>query len=143
MSATMIHDHKPFITDEALRHRYQILETDSGLQISESRVMLFDVMEMVDRGASIYEIARTFNLTPLQVAIAVEYIETHRVALEPEFAKAIHLRDEREAYYRKQNEAVWEKIRNAPMTPQRAAVYALLDKYREIAKAEENAACPQ
>lgn len=143
MIATMVNDHKPFITDEALRHRYQILETDSGLQISESRVMLFDVMEMVDRGDSIYDIARTFNLTPLQVAIAVEYIETHRDALEPEFAKAIRLRQEREAYYRKQNEAVWEKIRNAPMTPQRAAVYALLDKYRETAKAKENAACPQ
>jgi hypothetical protein len=73
----------------------------------------------------------------------MEYIETHRAALEPEFAKAIRSRQEREAYYRKQNEAVWEKIRNAPMTPQRAAVYALLDKYRETAKAEENAACPQ
>jgi uncharacterized protein (DUF433 family) len=134
MSATMINECKPFITDGALRNRYQILETDSGLQISESRVMLFDVMEMVDRGASIYEIAQTFNLTPLQVAIAVEYIETHRTALAPEFAKAIRSRQEREAYYRKQNEAVWEKIRNAPMTPQRAAVYALLEKYRDCSR---------
>lgn len=134
MIATMINDYKPFITDGALRNRYQILETDSGLQISESRVMLFDVMELLDRGDSIYDIAQTFNLTPLQVAIAVEYIETHRTALAPEFAKAIRLRQEREAYYRKQNEAVWEKIRNAPMTPQRAAVYALLEKYRDCSR---------
>ena len=121
------------LTDEALRKRYQILETDSGLQISESRVMLFDVMEAHDAGDSIYEIAQTFNLTPLQVQTAVDYIETHRIALEPEFAKAIQARDELEAYYRKQNEEVWARIAQAPMTPERAAVYALLKKYRETA----------
>jgi uncharacterized protein (DUF433 family) len=139
MSATLMTEKMPVFTDEALRNRYQILETDSGLQISESRVMLFDVMESHDAGDSIYQIAQTFNLTPLQVQTAVEYIEAHRIALEPEFAKAIQLRQEREAYYRKQNEAVWERIAKAPMTPQRAAVYALLDKYRQNATDTGNA----
>lgn len=125
--------------DEKLRKRYQIIETDSGLRISESRVMLFDVMEAHNAGDSIYEIAQTFNLTPLQVMIAVDYIETHRAALEPEFAKAIRARDEMEAYYRKQNEEVWARIAQAPMTPERAAVYALLKKYRETTVDETNA----
>ncbi|MFN8488484.1 MAG: hypothetical protein U0350_12870 [Caldilineaceae bacterium] len=116
--------------DEKLRNRYQIIETDSGLRISESRVMLFDVMEAHDAGDSIYEIAQTFNLTPLQVMTAVDYIETHRAALEPEFAKAIQARDEMEAYYRKQNEEVWARIAQAPMTPERAAFYALREKNR-------------
>lgn len=129
--------------DEKLRKRYQIIETDSGLRISESRVMLFDVMEAHNAGDSIYEIAQTFNLTPLQVMIAVDYIETHRAALEPEFAKAIQARDEMEAYYRKQNEEVWARIAQAPMTPERAAVYALLKKYRETTVDETNAIHPQ
>lgn len=133
MSATLMTESMPAFTDEALRNRYQILETDSGLQISESRVMLFDVMEAHNEGDSIYEIAKIFNLTPLQVQIAVEYIETHRATLEPAFAKAIQLRQEREAYYRKQNEAVWERIANAPMTPERAAFYALREKNRHAA----------
>lgn len=123
--------------DEKLRKRYQIIETDSGLRISESRVMLFDVMEAHNVGDSIYEIAQTFNLTPLQVMIAVDYIETHRAALEPEFAKAIQARDEMEAYYRKQNEEVWARIAKAPMTPERAAFYALREKNRR--EAEERA----
>lgn len=127
------------LTDEKLRNRYQIIETDSGLRISESRVMLFDVMEAHNAGDSIYEIAQTFNLTPLQVQTAVDYIERHRVALEPEFAKAIQARDELEAYYRKQNEEVWARIAQAPMTPERAAVYALLKKYRETAADSTNA----
>ncbi len=129
--------------DEKLRKRYQIIETDSGLRISESRVMLFDVMEAHNAGDSVYEIAQTFNLTPLQVMIAVDYIETHRAALEPEFAKAIQARDEMEAYYRKQNEEVWARIAKAPMTPERAAVYALLKKYRETAVDETDAIHPQ
>jgi len=127
------------LTDEKLRNRYQILETDSGLRISESRVMLFDVMEAHDTGDSIYEIAQTFNLTPLQVQTAVDYIERHRVALEPEFIKAIQARDELETYYRKQNEEVWERIRNAPMTPERAAFYALREKNRREATEHERA----
>ncbi len=133
----------PASTDEILRSRYQILETDSGLQISESRVMLFDVMEAYDAGDSIYQISQTFNLSPLQVQIAVDYIETHRAALEPEFANAIQLRTEREEYYRKLAEQRWGKIAQLPMTPQRTAVYALLDKYRVTATGEINAVYPQ
>lgn len=121
---------KEFDSEALLRNRYQILETDSGLQISESRVMLFDVMEAHNEGDSIYQIAQTLNLTPLQVQIAVDYIEAHRAKLEPEFTRAIQLRNEREAYYRKQNEAVWERIANAPITPEKAAFYALREKNR-------------
>lgn len=130
-------------TGDPLRNRYQILETDSGLQISESRVMLFDVMEAYDTGNSIYQISQTFNLSPLQVQIAVDFIEAHRAALEPEYAKAIQLRTEREKHYRRLAEERWERIARLPMTPQRAAVYALLDKYRAAATGETNAVYPQ
>jgi uncharacterized protein (DUF433 family) len=117
--------------------RYQILETDSGLQISESRVMLFDVMEAYDEGDSIYQISQTFNLTPLQVQTAVDYIEKHRAALEPEFAKAIQLRKEREEYYRALAEERWQKIAELPMTPLRAAFYALREKNRQAIEATD------
>ena len=119
------------LTDEALRNRYQIVETDDGLQISESRVLLFDVMEAYDEGDSIYEISDTFNLTPLQVETAIDYIERHRTALEPELAKAVQLRKEREEYY---HQLAAEHRKNRPplpMTPERAAIYALLEKYRQ------------
>ena len=131
------------IIDESLRNRYQILETDSGLQISESRVMLFDVMEAHEEGDSIYEIASTFNLTPLQVQIAVEYIEKNRIKLEPEFAKAIQARGEREAYYRNLNEAIWEQIAKAPMTPERATFYALREQNRRKTSERVHASYPQ
>jgi len=113
--------------------RYQILETDSGLQISESRVMLLDVMEAHNEGDSVYQISQTFNLTPLQVQIALEYIEKHRAALEPQLARAIQLRQKREVYYQDLAAGRWEKIAQLPMTPLRAAFYALREKNRQVA----------
>lgn len=37
---------------------YHIFEGDSGLQISESRVLLFDVMQYYDDGKSIYQLCQ-------------------------------------------------------------------------------------
>lgn len=125
---------------KSLHDRYQIFEGDNGLQISESRVLLFDVMEAHDEGDSIYEISRTFNLTPLQAQTAVDYIEQHRAALEPRFAKAIQRREERRMYYEKQLEEHLKNRSPLPMTPERAALYALLDKYRQPAEKVSNAA---
>ena len=122
---------------------YQILETESGLQISESRVLLFDVMEAYDEGDSNYQICETFNLTPLQVKTAIAYIEKHRAALEPELAKAIQLRKEREVYHRRLAQERWAKAAPLPMTPLRAAVYALLEKNRIPTNAEMDADYPQ
>lgn len=123
--------------------RYQILETESGLQISDSRVLLFDVMEAYDAGESIYQICETFNLTPLQVKIAVAYIEKHRAALEPELVKAIQFRKEREVYHRRLTAERLAKVSPLPMTPLRAAMYALLEKNRIPTNGDLDADYPQ
>jgi uncharacterized protein (DUF433 family) len=120
-------------------NRYQIVEANGTLMISESRVSLFDVMILHDEGDSIYEISMTYNLTPLQVQTAVDYIEKHRATLEPELAEAIRSREERERYYRAMEKEIWEKIAKQPMTPQRAAFYALREKNRQAEKVEANA----
>ena len=119
--------------------RYQIVEANGTLMISESRVSLFDVMILHDEGDSIYEISATYNLTPLQVKTAVAYIEKNRATLEPELVEAIRVREERERYYRALEKEIWEKIAKEPMTPQRAAFYALREKNRQAAKAEADA----
>lgn len=121
--------------DDPFANRYQIVEANGTLMISESRVSLFDVMILHDEGDSIYEISMTYNLTPLQVKTAVAYIEQHRAILEPVLAEAIRVREERERYYRALEKEIWEKIAQQPMTPQRAAFYALREKNRQATKA--------
>lgn len=128
---------------EAWSGPYHIYEGDSGLQISESRVLLFDVMQYYDAGKSIYQLCEIFNLTPLQVKTAIAYIDKHRATLEPELAKAIAYRKEREAYHRRLAAERWEKIAQLPMTPLRAAVYALLEKNRVSMNGSANADCAE
>lgn len=125
--------------DNPFANRYQIVEANGTLMISESRVALFDVMILHDEGDSIYEISMTYNLTPLQVQTAVDYIEKHRATLEPELAAAIRAREERERYYRAIQKEIEERIAKEPMTPQRAAFYALRAKNRQ-AEVQGNAA---
>lgn len=125
--------------DSPFANRYQIVEANGTLMISESRVALFDVMILHDEGDSIYEISTTYNLTPLQVQTAVDYIEKHRATLEPELAEAIRAREERERYYRGLEKEIWEKIAKQPMTPQRAAFYALREKNRQAAEVKADA----
>lgn len=123
--------------------RYQVIETQDGLMISESRVSLYDVMELYKEGDSIYEISDTFNLTPLQVQTAIDYIEAHRATLELQLVKAIQLREEREQYYRTIQKEIWDKIAKEPMTPQRAAFYALRSRHLHELELESNAAHSQ
>ncbi|MFZ4662661.1 MAG: hypothetical protein ACOYNY_36980 [Caldilineaceae bacterium] len=125
--------------DNPFANRYQIVEANGTLMISESRVSLFDVMILHDEGDSIYEISMTYNLTPLQVQTAVDYIKKHRATLEPELAAAIRAREERERYYRAIQKEIEERIAKEPMTPQRAAFYALRAKNRQ-AEVQGNAA---
>ena len=131
---------KSVAQEQLWRNRYHIFEGDNGLHISESRVLLFDVMEAHDEGDSIYEISSTFNLTPLQVQTAVDYIEAHRAALEPRFVKAIQRREERREYYDKLLEEHLKNRPPLPMTPERAAIYALLAKARQSVEKGSNAA---
>lgn len=55
------------------------------------------------------------------------------LTIEPELARALQRRQEREEYY---HNLLAEHRKNRPplpMTPERAAIYALLDKYRQPA----------
>lgn len=110
------------------RLRYTIVETDVGPLISESRVSVFDVMDAHDAGDSIYEIGLTFNLSPLQVETALEYISQHRAELEPQLTEINQQLAEREAFYRRQASQVDQYVATLPLTSQRGALHVLRER---------------
>lgn len=110
--------------------RYTILETDSGPMISNSRVSIFDVMEAYDAGNSLYEISAIFNLTPLQVETALDYIARNRATLQPQLAEILRVLVEREAFYHKQAAEVDKRIAMRPLTPERAKLLELRESSR-------------
>jgi hypothetical protein len=69
-----------------------------------------------DASHDMYRICVNYNLTPLQVMVALEYLEQHREKLELELKDILKKKAEREEYYR-------------TMTRQRAAFYALREKH--------------
>ncbi len=119
--------------------RYTIVETGVGPLISESRVSVFDVMEAHDAGDSIHEIGLTFNLSPLQVEIALEYVSRHRAELEPQLAEIKQQLAEREAFYRRQAVQVDQYVATLPMTSQRAALYVLRERAENEYKVDTDA----
>ena len=103
--------------------RYQIIESGIGPLISESRTTVYDVLEAYDEGLSLYDICRTYNLRPLQLETALEYIEEHRERLEPELAEILKKKAERERHYNAIAAEIRKKIAQEPMTPERAAFF--------------------
>ena len=110
--------------------RYSIVETSIGPMISESRTSVYDVMLLHDKGRDIYEISMVYNLTPLQMQTAVDYIRVHRATLELELKQILKEQAEHERYHRALA-AERERI-PLPMTSRRKAFYAFLNKNRQL-----------
>lgn len=86
---------------------YTILETDKGPMVSHSRISVYDVLELEERGKTIDEICTILELLPIQVTLALNYINEHREVLTAELRELLIIKREREAYYR----AMVEEIR--------------------------------
>lgn len=111
---------------------YQILETELGPMISRSRTSVYDVMEMQNKGYDLLSLCTIHNLNPVQVMIALEYIEQHRKTLEPELKELLKKRAEREQYYRLLAAERQKMIAQKPMTPKRAAFYVQRERNRRL-----------
>ena len=103
--------------------RYQIIESGIGPLISESRTTVYDVLEAYDEGLSLYDICRTYNLRPLQLETALEYIEEHRERAQSGLAEILKKKAQRERHYNAIAAKIRKKIAQEPMTPERAAFF--------------------
>ncbi|HYN87856.1 MAG TPA: hypothetical protein VER55_04975 [Ardenticatenaceae bacterium] len=111
--------------------RYTILETSIGPVISESRVTVFDVLHSQNLGLTPTEISMCHNLTPLQVRVALEYIEQHRATLEPELREIRQRLAEQEAHERALLAEREKLLGPPPMTAKRLAFDAIREQWRK------------
>ncbi len=111
---------------------YTILETEIGPMISQSRTSVYDVLSSQQEGEDFNALCVIHNLRPLQVMVALEYIEEHRAQLEAELPELLAKKAEHERYHRALAAEREKLISELPMTPQRAAFYALRDKARKL-----------
>lgn len=106
---------------------YSVIETELGPMISDSRTSVYDVLLSQQEGDDSFAICVIHNLNPLQVQVALEYIEEHRAELETELPNLLAKKAENERYHR----AIAAERTNIPveMTPKRKAFYELLEKH--------------
>lgn len=117
--------------------RYHIIESDLGPLISESRSTVYDVLEAQNKGLDLYEISISYNLTPLQVETALQYIEQHRVQLQIELDEILKIATERRHNANKVYTAIRKEIDAKPITPERARLEAI--KAQILARQRMNA----
>ena len=111
---------------------YKTLESDIGPMVSESRTSVYDILLSQQEGDDFYAICVIHNLKPLQVQVALEYIEKHPAQLEAELPALLAQKAENERYHRAIAAERGKLIADLPMTPKRAAFYALREKNRHI-----------
>lgn len=111
---------------------YTILETDNGPMISDSRTSIYDVLLSHNEGEDIFAICVIHNLKLLQVEVALKYIEENRERLEAALPRLMEIKAERERHYRAIAEEKQKIIDQLPMTPERAAFYALREKNSRV-----------
>ncbi|MFN8490981.1 MAG: hypothetical protein U0350_25530 [Caldilineaceae bacterium] len=111
---------------------HQVVETDLGPMLSGTRVTIYDVMLAHDAGQDLFHLCVNYNLSPVQVQIALEYIEEHRAQLAEDLKEILPKKAERERYYRALTAEIQKKIDQLPRTPERAAFYALREKNRRL-----------
>ena len=111
---------------------YKTLETDIGSMVSESRTSVYDILLSQQEGDDFYAICVIHNLKPLQVQVALEYIEKHPAQLYAELPALLAQKAENERYHRAIAAERGKLIADLPMTPKRAAFYALREKNRHI-----------
>lgn len=105
---------------------YEILETEIGPMVSESRTSIYDILLSQQEGEGFYAICVIHNLDPLQVEVALAYIEEHREQLEAELPELLAKKAENERYHR----AIAAERKKIPvkMTPLRKAFNELREK---------------
>ena len=111
---------------------YKVIDTPNGPMVSQSRTKIYDVLLSHKEGEDFNALCVIHNLKPLQVRVALEYIEEHRQELEAALPELLRKKAEREAYHRAIQAEREKVISELPMTPRRAAFYALREKNERL-----------
>ncbi|MEM7132870.1 MAG: DUF433 domain-containing protein [Chloroflexota bacterium] len=122
--------------------KIKIIETGFAPIISASRVSVYDVMIDHDDGDSPQQIGDTYNLSPHQVEVALDYIEEHRDILAPQLKEILIKKAENEKYHRAIAE---ERRKQIPIdhSPRGRKLRALIEESRQKSAVQFDANYPQ
>ena len=113
-----------------------IIRTERGLTISGTRITLYDIMDYVSAHYPSQFIQGLFNLTDEQIAVALDYIESHCQQVEDEYQTVIQSAHENQQYWEEQNRDLVARLAQRPPKPGTEKIWAKLNAQKAKHTAE-------
>lgn len=108
-----------------------VIRTDRGLSIAGTRITLYAIMDYVTAGYPAEHIQHLYNLTDEQISDVLAYIDAHRMEVEAEYQQVLRDTEETRRFWEERNRAVLAQRSPTPDTPERAALRAKLQAWRD------------
>lgn len=107
-----------------------VVRTPGGLFISGTRITLYDVMDYLVADWPPHLIRQWLNLTEQQMTEVLQYIDTHRTALETEYRQVLQQSEDIRQYWEKQHRARLAQRAAQPPTPEQEVAWAKLQAWK-------------
>ena len=103
-----------------------VIRTSRGLSIAGTRITLYSLLDYLHAGCPPHLIRDEFNLTDRQITEVMQYIETHRDAVEAEYQVVLQQAEENRQYWEARNKERLARIAALPPKPGQEALRAKL-----------------
>jgi uncharacterized protein (DUF433 family) len=108
-----------------------IIRTDRGLTIAETRITLYDVMDYLKAGYPAKLIREKLCLTDVQVNAALSYIEAHQAEVEAEYQQVLQIAEDNRQYWEERNREHFANLAAMPPKPGQEALRAKLQAWKD------------
>lgn len=99
-----------------------IVQTERGLTIVQTRITLYDVMDYFTAGYPAKLIREKICLTDAQVDAALSYIKAHLAEVEAEYQQVLQVAEDNRKYWEERNRNHFASLAEIPSKPEQEAI---------------------
>jgi uncharacterized protein (DUF433 family) len=114
----------------------EIVRTERGLAISETRITLYDVMDYFTAGYPAKLIREKLCLTDAQTSAALSYIEAHQAEVESEYQQVLQIAEDNRQYWQERNQEHFARLAAIPPKPGQETIRAKLQAWKDRLKSQ-------
>lgn len=114
----------------------EIVRTERGLAIAETRITLYDVMDYFTAGYPAKLIREKLCLTDAQTSAALSYIEAHQAEVESEYQQVLQIAEDNRQYWQERNQEHFARLAAIPPKPGQETIRAKLQAWKDRLKSQ-------
>ena len=114
----------------------EIVRTERGLAMAETRITLYDVMDYFTAGYPAKLIREKLCLTDAQTSAALSYIEAHQAEVESEYQQVLQIAEDNRQYWQERNQEHFARLAAIPPKPGQETIRAKLQAWKDRLKSQ-------